>query len=294
MHRKIFLLLVLVGKVSFSQDLDFNVIINAQYSSEANNPIYQTLERSLNEFVNQTPWSQRGIQSHERIKGSLYVTIVSREENTFSGSIEVRASRPVYGSSMQSPIFSIRDENFTFDYIEHEILQYNPSVFHSNLVSVVSFYVYTLLGIDADSFESMGGSAFYQQANQIVNSAQGANYPGWSATTSQSRFDLNAGLLSNTYSGYRQGLYLYHRKGLDLMHDSLVKGKQGVRDAILKLGSLDQGRVGAMLVRMFFDAKAQEIYQIFSGGPDVELEGMYTGLNKMAPTYSELWRSLPR
>lgn len=294
MNRKIFLLLVLVGKMAFSQDLDFNVILSAQQTSEANNPIYHTLEQSLSEFVNQTSWTDRTTRIHERIKGSIFITIVSRQGSTFSGSIEIQASRAIYGSSMQSPIFNFRDEDFSFDYIEHENLEFSPNVFHSNLVTVVSFYIYTVLGMDADTFENMGGSTFYQQANQIVNSAQGTNYSGWSASSRQSRYNLNADLLSSAYSGYRQALYTYHREGLDLMHDSLIQAKQGVRDAILQLGNLDQGRPGAMLTRIFFDAKAREIQQIFSGGPDIELDGVYAGLNKMAPTYSELWRSLPR
>lgn len=295
MHRRVFLLLLLVGKMAFSQDLDFNLVLNAQQTGEANNSVYQTLQQSLSEFVNQTSWTDRNIQPQERIRGSMFITLVAREGNTFSGSIEIQASRPVYGATMQSPIFSFRDDNFIFDYIEHENLEYSPTVFQSNLVSVVTFYIYTVLGIEADTFENQGGSSFYQEANQIVNTAQGGNHSGWSASDGrQSRYSLNADLLSNAYSEYRQALYTYHREGLDLMHQSLDNGKQGVRDAILQLENLNDSRPGAMLTRIFFDAKAREIQQVFSGGPEIAMEGVYRALSRMAPTYSDLWRSLPR
>lgn len=295
MHRSIFLLLLLVGKIAFSQDLDFNLMLNAEQTGEANNPVYQTLRQSLSEFVNQTSWTDRNTQPQERIKGSMFITLVAREGTTFSGTIEIQASRPVYGASMQTPIFSFRDDNFIFDYIEHENLEYSPNVFQSNLVSVVAFYINTIMGLDADTFEIEGGSSFYQEANQIVSAAQASNHSGWSASDGrQSRYSLNADLLSSAYSGYRHALYTYHRDGLDLMHESLDQGKQGVRDAILQLEELNDSRPGAMLTRIFFDAKAREIQQIFSGGPNITMEGVYSALSRMAPTYSNLWRNLPQ
>ena len=296
MHRFLLLsLLLLMATWGRSQDVLFEVHINAEQTGEANNPVYSTLEQALTEFLNQTPWTDRNLQAHQRIQGSLLINITSRQGNSFAGSMEIRSSRPVFGSNMQSPVFSFRDPLFSFDYTENENLQYSPQVFHSNLVSVISFYVYTILGLDADTFELEGGTPYYQIAGQIVSAAQSSTHPGWSSSDGrQSRYSLNADLLSNVYSGYRLALYTYHRNGLDLMHQSLTQGKQGVRDAILQLEAVNQTRPGALLTRIFFDAKAREVQEVFSAGPSIEMKGIYRALTRMAPTYSQMWRNIPQ
>lgn len=295
MHKfLLFSVFFLMASWARSQDVSFEVVVNAEQTGEANNSVYATLEQALREFLNQTPWTDRNLQPHQRVQGSLLINITSRQGNSFAGSMEIRSSRPVYGSNMQTPVFSFRDPLFSFEYTENENLQYSPQVFHSNLVSIISFYVYTILGMDADTFEIDGGTSYYQIAGQIVSAAQSSTHPGWSSTDGrQSRYNLNLDLLSNVYSGYRAALYTYHRNGLDLMHQSLTGGKEGVRDAIMQLQAVNQSRPGALLIRIFFDAKAREIQEIFSGGPAVDLSGIYRALTRMAPTYSQMWRSIP-
>src|SRR5699024_1560493 len=142
----------------------------------------------------------------------------------------------------------------------------------------------------ADTFEIDGGTPYYQIAGQIVSAAQSSTHPGWSSTDGrQSRYNLNQDLLSNVYSGYRAALYTYHRNGMDLMHRSLATGKEGVRDAIFQLEAVHQTRPGALLIRIFFDAKAREIQEVFSGGPSLDMNGIYRALTRMAPTYSQMW-----
>lgn len=295
MHKfLLFSVFFLMASWARSQDVSFEVVVNAEQTGEANNSVYATLEQALREFLNQTPWTDRNLQPHQRVQGSLLINITSRQGNSFAGSMEIRSSRPVYGSNMQTPVFSFRDPLFSFEYTENENLQYSPQIFHSNLVSIISFYVYTILGMDADTFEIDGGTSYYQIAGQIVSAAQSSTHPGWSSTDGrQSRYNLNLDLLSNVYSGYRAALYTYHRNGLDLMHQSLAGGKEGVRDAIMQLQAVNQSRPGALLIRIFFDAKAREIQEIFSGGPAVDLSGIYRALTRMAPTYSQMWRSIP-
>jgi|SRR5690554_5786949 len=295
MHKfLLFSVFFLMASWARSQDVSFEVVVNAEQTGEANNSVYATLEQALREFLNQTPWTDRNLQPHQRVQGSLLINITSRQGNSFAGSMEIRSSRPVYGSNMQTPVFSFRDPLFSFEYTENENLQYSPQIFHSNLVSIISFYVYTILGMDADTFEIDGGTSYYQIAGQIVSAAQSSTHPGWSSTDGrQSRYNLNLDLLSNVYSGYRAALYTYHRNGLDLMHQSLTGGKEGVRDAIMQLQAVNQSRPGALLIRIFFDAKAREIQEIFSGGPAVDLSGIYRALTRMAPTYSRMWRSIP-
>ena len=294
MNRIVCLLLVsLFSAVASAQQLNCEVVINAEQTGDANVTVFKTLENALEEFVNQTVWTDQTLQPFERINCSMYINITSFDANSFSGTIQVQSSRPVFGSTMISPVFNFNDEDLSFNYTEYETLDFSPNTYTSNLVSVVSFYVYTILGLDADTFEEMGGTAYYEVASQIAGAAQQGNYSGWRATDgNSSRYRLNADLLSNAFTGYREALYTYHREGLDLMHSSPELGKKGVTRALLDLEEMNSNRPNSLLVRTFFDAKASEVEQIFSGGPSVSIKEVVAALNAMAPTFSDNWANI--
>lgn len=294
MRSQVFFLLFLFSAVTASaQQLNAEVVISAEQTGESNLTVFKTLENTLKEFVNQTDWTGQQLQPHERINCSMFITINSLDANSFTGTLQVQSSRPVFGSTMVSPVFNFKDESFNFEYTEYENLEFSPNTYTSNLVSVISFYVYTILGLDADSFEEMGGTSHFEMANQVVSAAQQGNYTGWRATDGNtSRFRLNADLLSNAFSGYRETMYTYHREGLDLMHSSTELGKKGVAGALLNLEEMNSSRPNSLLVRTFFDAKANEVEQIFSGGPSVSIKEVVDALNSMAPTFSQNWSNI--
>ena len=276
-----------------AQEMNCQIVVNAEQTGQANNAVFKTLENSLNEFVNQTRWTNKEFQPQERIDCSMFINIDSYEAGSFSGSIQVQSSRPVFGSTMVSPVFNFKDDQFKFSYTEYEPLSFSPTEFESNLVSVVGFYVYTMLGLDADTFEEQGGTPYFETASQIVGTAQQGGSTGWKATDgNQSRYRLNADLLSTSFSGYREALYDYHRNGLDMMHISPAEGKKGIATAILDLERMNSRRPNSLLLRTFFDAKADEIEHIFSGGPSVEITSIVDALSKMAPTFSEKWGNI--
>ena len=287
------LFLFLFGSVVKAQEMNCQIIVNAEQTGDASNSIFKTLQNSLQEFINTTNWTDKEFQPHERINCSMFVNITSYDAGSFEGNIQVQSSRPVFGSTMISPVFNFKDEDLDFQYTEFEPFSYSPTEFDSNLTSVVSFYVYTILGLDADTFDEMGGTPFYEEANQIVGTAQQSGLSGWRATDgTRSRYQLNNTLLSNSFAGYREALYQYHRQGLDLMHAAPAEGKKGVAAAILDLDRMNDRRPNSLLVRTFFDAKADEVEQIFSGGPSIEIKEVVEALGGMAPTFSEKWGNI--
>ena len=151
--RKIFTFIFVFAGLQFcmSQQLNCEVIINAEQTGQNNLSVFKTLERALTEFVNQTTWTERNFLPHERINCSMFITITSFEGENFNGTIQVQSSRPVYGSSMITPVFNFNDEQFSFSYREYQPLNYSQNTYTSNLISVISFYVYTILGLDADT-----------------------------------------------------------------------------------------------------------------------------------------------
>ena len=295
MHKIFTILLFFVGmQLASAQQINCEIIVNAEQTGQANLSVFKTLERALNEFVNQTTWTDRKFQQHERINCSMFITITSFEGESFNGTIQVQSSRPVYGSSMITPVFNFNDEQFGFSYREYQPLNYSQNTYSSNLVSVISFYVYTILGLDADTFAPEGGTTYFEEANRIVTNAQQGNSRGWKGSDGQrSRFRLNADLLANTYAEYRTALYDYHRLGLDVMHENLALAKANIAEALDKLEVMNNRRNNSLLLRTFFDSKADEISSIYSGGPAYEdTAGLIETLNNIAPRYARNWRNI--
>ena len=224
----------------------------------------------------------------------MFITVTEYQNPSFRATIQIQSSRPVFNTSYESPVFNYKDNQFSFDYIEFEPLVYNPNSFDSNLVAVISYYVYVILGLDADTFALEGGTDHYKTAQAIVTQAQGSNYAGWSqsSTDRRSRFILIDNLLSNTFREYRIAMYNYHRKGLDIMGDNNSTGKQVIAGSMRLFETLIKRRPNAFLIQAFFDAKSEEIANIFSDGPKIDLVALKETLNTVAPFYSSTWNEI--
>ncbi len=274
-----------------AQELNCTITVNADQVNQTNRQIFGTLERALNDFVNKSQWTNRIYKENERVNARMFITVTDFASDRFSANIQIQSSRPVFNTSYESPIFNYKDNQFNFQYIEFQPLVYNPNVFDSNLVGVISYYVYIMLGLDADTFALEGGTEFYKEAQQIVTQAQGSNFSGWRQTASdnRTRFELVDNLLSNTFREYRIAMYNYHRKGLDILGDNNSTGKQVIAGSMRLFETLTQRRPNAFLIQTFFDAKSDEIQDIFSDGPKVDIVALKETLNKVAPFYSTTW-----
>ncbi|SDE24720.1 protein of unknown function [Pricia antarctica] len=292
--RKILILLVVscLGLSLQAQELNCTVTVNSDQVSQTNQQIFKTLERSLNDFVNKNKWTNRTYQENERVNCQMFITITKYESNRFEGNIQIQSSRPVYNTSYDSPVFNYKDNDFNFEYIEFQPLVFNKNVFESNLIGVVSYYVYVILGLDADTFALEGGTDSFRTAQQITTQAQGSNFSGWDQNSDRSRFELIDNLLSNTYREYRIAMYNYHRKGLDILGDNNSTGKQVIAGTMKLFETMIKRRPNAFLIQTFFDAKAEEIQNVFSDGPKVDIVELKETLNAVAPTYSSTWKDI--
>lgn len=280
--------------VATAQELKCNITVNSDQVSQTNQQIFKTLERSLNDFVNKNKWTNRTFKENERVNAQMFITITEYESNRFKGTLQIQSSRPVYNTSYQTPIFNYKDNQFDFEYVEFQPLIYNENVFESNLVSIISYYVYIILGLDADTFSLEGGNDHYRKAQQIVTQAQGNSVFGWdeSDTDKRSRFELVDNLMSNTYREYRVAMYNYHRKGMDVLGDNNSTGKQVIAGTMKLFETMIKRRPNAFLIQTFFDAKSDEIQSIFSDGPKMDVVSLKETLNRIAPLYSSTWNDI--
>jgi len=292
MHKLIVFVFLLALNFTNAQELNCSVKVNSERITSANQQIFKTLETSLNEFVNKSKWSTRDFKNNERIDCSMFINVSEFNNNVFTATIQVQASRPVLNSTYSTPILNINDKDFTFRYVEFENLFFNPNSFDSNLVSVVAFYAYMILALDADSFEPQGGNEYLEIAQNIVSVSQSGG-KGWSQSDGlQNRFFLVNDMLSNTFDPIRLGFYEYHTQGLDLMATDLPKGKEGVKNAILTLSKINSVRPNAYLTRVFFDTKADEILSVFTGGPKVDITDLVDNLNRISPLNASNWSKI--
>jgi hypothetical protein len=295
MRNYLILLVCSLFSVSLSaQELNCAITVNSDQVGQTNQQIFKTLERSLNDFVNKNVWTNRVYKENERLNCRMFITVTEYESNRFGANIQIQSSRPVFNTSYESPVFNYKDNQFNFEYIEFQPLVFNRNNFDSNLVGVIAYYVYIMLGLDADTFALEGGTDFYKQAQQIVTQAQGSSFAGWSqsATENRTRFELVDNLLSNTFREYRIAMYNYHRKGLDILGDNSSTGKQVIAGSMRLFETLISRRPNAFLIQTFFDAKSEEIQNIFSDGPKVDIVKLKETLNRVAPFYSGTWNEI--
>ena len=293
MRNLILVVAFLFGYTAFSQELNCEVVVNAQMIGNENVQVFKTLERQLREFVNNTQWTNKSFIPQELINCSMVINVQDYNNDSFQATIQIQSSRPIFNSSYSTPVYNFNDRDFTFQYLEFQNLVYNPNQYESNLVSVLTYHIYMILGLDADTFSQNGGDEYFKQVQNITNYSQQSNFKGWKLEDGlQSRFAMIDNLMSPTFKEFRTVMYNYHLNGLDTMADNPKKAKEAIASVFPDLRAMNNKRPNSFLLRVFFDAKADEIEQIFSDGPSVNVTETIEILNRIAPTHASKWRNI--
>jgi len=267
--------LVLIFLVCFNallkaQELNCQITINSdQIQGTTEKQIFEQLEKTIFEFMNNTRWTKDAFAPQERIDCSFFITIKQKiSSDQYSGSIQVQCRRPVYKSSMYTQIFNCEDDNFYFTYQQFSQLDFNINTFQNNLTSVLAYYAYVVLAIDYDSFAPLGGTEYWQKAMLIVQNSQTAAEPGWKSTQSnRNRYWLVENTLQPLFKGLRDCMYEYSRKGLDVMHQNVEEGRAAVLASLELIKPVYNARPANYNIQLFFNAKADELVNIFKSAP---------------------------
>lgn len=293
--RRILLVLAIVFTASVqSQELNALVTINSQKVQSTNRQVYETLQQSLTEFLNQTEWTNKTVKPQERVNCAFTIIVNSQSGNQFEASLQVQSTRPVFGSSYETPVLNINDQSFNFTYNEFDPLLYNPTRFDNNLISTIVFYVYVVLGVDADTFALKGGETYLKEAQKVMLQAQQSGLQAWENQVGvNNRFALIDNLLSSKFSTIRSVYYNYHRRGLDSFSKNPAQGKQQVETSVSQLQSIFNVTVGNFMIRTFLDAKSDEIVNIFTDGKPSRNQGrLVEVLQKISPVNNRKWKKI--
>jgi hypothetical protein len=295
MHKLISLFILLFSFFSLNaQELNCMVTVNSDQIGGSNKQVFNTLQQSLNEYINQTKWTNRIVKPEERVNCAMTIIITSRDNNNFTATLQVQSTRPVYNSSYASPILNIKDNEFNFKYNEFDPLIYNKNSFDSNLVSSIVFYANIILGVDSDTFSKYGGETELKEAQNVMLQAQQSGLSSWqNVVGKQNRYALIDNLLSPKLKVYRDLLYNYHRNGFDNIIKSKASAQQTIETSLLTLERIFNKTVGNYLIRLFFDAKADEIVSMYSEDAKTrKKQRLIQSLRKISPNNNSKWRKL--
>ena len=275
MKKTLTTLLILLGcllsaSTLQSQELQCDIRVNSNKVEGSDKSIYQNLQTSLYEFINNTKFTEINFKQAEKIECSMLVDVKSRENNYFTAEINLALRRPVYKSSYSTPLFNYLDRKFVFEYNEGQTLDFNPNTFINEITSTIGFYVYVFLGLDFDSFSPNGGDPFFAIAENIAKTAPQPSDPkadnGWSTTGRQNRYALISEINSATYQPLRQFIYDYHRQGLDMMTEKQDQAREAILNSIIQLGNVYERNSMSYFLQLLVESKRDEIIQVFSQG----------------------------
>lgn len=276
-----------------AQELKCTVTVNSDMVQGTNKSVFNTLQKSISEFVNTRHWSEMTYSNTERIECSMNIIVKKVENDVFTADIQIQSRRPVYNSSYNTTLFNFKDNFFSFNYKEFDQLEMNESTITSNLTAVLAYYAYLIIGYDQDSYARLGGTPFFEAAERIVSAAQAADLVGWKAfESSKNRYALVNNLTDEAFKKYRNYFYEYHRLGLDEMSLNMTNARARIAAGLPLLREANRARPSAVIISSFLDAKNDELINIFSKATDKEKKDAVEILMDVNPTQTERYEKI--
>ena len=296
MKRCFFILLFAVAVLSeaLGQEFRCNISVSAERIQGANRNLFYTMQSDLYEFINNRRWTEHAYSMEERIECNMFIRLdeqISADE--FKGSIQIQVKRPVFNSSYETTLLNIKDNDFQCKYVEFQPLEFNETSNRDNLTNIIAFYAYIILGFDYDSFSREGGTPYFEKAQAIVNNSQNAREKGWRAFESErNRYWLIENIMNHSYSGMRDCYFNYHRMGLDMMADKTEEGRSNIAEAMKSVQQVFRRRPSTYILQIFFDAKSDELVNIFSKSSPDERNRVVAILNEVDPSNGSKYQKI--
>ena len=275
-----------------AQELNCRVQINSQKIQGTNRQKFTNMRTTIYEFINNTRWTNDVYSAEERIECNMIINLTSQVgADGYKGSITIKSSRPIYRTSYNSSILNIVDSDVRFDFVENQTLEFNEHNHTSNLISILSYYAYVIIGMDYDTFSPLSGEPYFLKAQKIIDNAQSdQRATGWKPYEGTfNRYWLIENLLHNDYKPLRNAMYSYHREGLDLLAEQAESARDEITSALYSVKTTANRKQGTYLLKVFFDAKVDEITKIYSDGFISNKNELVDMLKQMDPANMNKW-----
>jgi len=282
---------------SFAQELQVKVTVNHSQIQGTDNSVFDNLQQTLEQFINERQWTDLQFQENERIQCNLNITVskYNRDENKFECTALIQANRPVFNASYTTTLYNNRDANFHFEFAQFDQLNYNDETVDNQLTALAAYYAYLIIGLDLDSFSPLGGTDVLQRCMQLVNNAQDLGYPGWkSFEDSRNRFAIINDYLDEQMKPFRQLQYDYYRKGLDEMVNNAERGRTEISTALEEqLKKAHDNKPLSLLPQIWTDYKKDELVNIYKGkGTQKEKQAVYDLLSGINASQNPSWEKI--
>jgi hypothetical protein len=284
---------LLAGFSASAQELNCNVQINSDKIQGSNKSVFTTLQKAITEFMNTRQWTNLDYEVSERIDCNMNIILNSADGENYKGEIVVQSRRPVFNSSYNTNLLNYRDVNFAFTYREFDPLEFNPNNINNSLTAVLAYYAYLVIGFDMDSFSRLGGTPYFQQAENIVSQAQSTSWSGWKAfENDKNRYALISNITDEAFKKFREYFYVYHRLGLDQMSINPTNGRASIAEGMDVVRDAYRSRPNAVLIVSFLDTKTDEIINIFKQGTQEEKEKVVEILSSVNPAQANRYQQI--
>jgi hypothetical protein len=279
-----------------AQEFNCQVSVIAPQVATAQPRVFQSMEVAIKEFFQNRRFTNLNYAPSERIDINILLTISSQPApDRFEGTLQVIYVRPIYGTDYNSPVLDLVDNNVQFNFLENTQIEFAPERFLNNLSSLLGFYAYFVLGLDADSYSPLGGTDFYNLAQQVVNNAQSTSEPGWKAFEDQrNRYWLLDNQVQAVFRPFRDLLYNYHREGFDIMTEDAAAARRVIAAQLDKLKTVHQAKPASLNLQVFFNAKYNELVELFKQGDPQEKAKVFNTLQILDPGHISQYQGIMR
>jgi len=293
---RIFLFCALIFATSgvWGQEFSCNVSVSSSRVEGTNKQVFESMRTDIYEFMNNRKWSDNVFTTDERIECTIFIQITQQiSSDEFSGTMQVQLNRPIFNSSYNSPLLNLKDNDVQFKYVEFQPMEFDETGNSNPLTNILAYYANIILGFDYDSFSPLGGTSYFQKARDIVNRSQNAREKGWRAFEGNfNRFWLVENLTNKAYGPFRELIYRYHRLGLDLLSEKPDLGRSEIADALKNMQRVYRSKPDTYVNRLFFEAKSDELVNIFSKGSTDEKGRVMTILTECDPSNSGKYQKI--
>ena len=277
-----------------AQELQVKINLNTQQIERTDKSIFENLQQTLEQWMNDRQWTELQFMKHERIvvNFNLTVTKYDASNNLFECTAMIQANRPVFNSAYTTTLYNNKDGDFNFNFAQFDQLNYNDETVDNQLTALMAYYAYLIIGLNLDSFAPMGGTEVLQRCMHLVNNAQDLGFSGWkSFEDSRNRFALINDYLDEQMKPFRQLQYDYYRTGLDEMANNVERGRANVTTALEKgLKVAHEQKPLSLLPQIWTDYKRDELANIYEGkGTQKEKEAVYDLLLNINAAQSNAW-----
>ena len=296
MRLLITFLLLLCGFSIHSQELQVKININSSQVEGSDKSVFENLQQTLEQWMNDKQWTELQFQKNERISCSFNITVnkYDKGNNRFECTAMIQANRPVYNSAYTSTLYNNKDGEFNFDFAQFDQLNFNEEMIDNQLTALMAYYAYLIIGLDLDSFGPLAGTEILQRCMNLTNNAQDLGFTGWKAfEDSRNRFAIINDYLDEAMKPFRQLQYDYYRKGLDEMANNAERGRTNVSEALELLKQAHQDKPLSLLPQIWTDYKRDELANIYKGkGTQKEKEAVYDLLFNINAAQSNSWEKI--